>query len=209
MKNDETNLIDDNIIKKNKFNINGYVAYYLPNHHLANKAGLVYEHILIAEQILKRRLDKEEVVHHKDFNRSNNNQNNLMVFKTKEDHSRFHKTGECVQLQDKTYISPISNKKICPKCGNNKSIKANLCLECYKKYKTEYDFYCSNPHSSRKSHRPSREKLKDDIRNNSYLQVGRIYSVSDNAVRKWCDYYNLPRHSREINLYSDEEWEMI
>lgn len=42
--------------------INGYNAYYLPNHHLANKAGIVYEHILIAEEkILKRNIKREKL----------------------------------------------------------------------------------------------------------------------------------------------------
>lgn len=197
MKNNKTDANDENIIFKNKYIINGYIAYYLPNHHLANKAGLVYEHILIAERILKRRLSKEEVVHHKDLNRSNNNQDNLMVFKTNGDHARFHKTGNCIQTQDGAYISPISDKNICPRCGNNKSGRAKLCLDCYNQYKADL------------AHRPNREKLKDEIRNYSFLKIGRMYDVSDNAVRKWCDYYNLPRHSKEIHSYSDEDWSLI
>ena len=29
--------------------------------------------------------------------------------------------------------------------------------------------------------------------------------TSGNAIKKWCDYYNLPRTKKEINTYSDEE----
>ena len=36
-----------------------------------------------------------------------------------------------------------------------------------------------------------------------------MFGVTDNAVRRWCDYYRLPRHKREINNMSDEEWENI
>ena len=53
------------------------------------------------------------------------------------------------------------------------------------------------------------EELKNLIRTVSFLQIGRIYNVSDNAVRKWCDSYGLPRRSSEIKSYSDEEWENI
>ena len=36
-----------------------------------------------------------------------------------------------------------------------------------------------------------------------------MYDVTDNAVRKWCDKYNLPRKSREIKRFTDEEWDKI
>lgn len=55
----------------------------------------------------------------------------------------------------------------------------------------------------------SRDELKNKIRNNSFLKIGNEYGVSDNAIRKWCDRYNLPRLSRDIKSYSDEEWDQI
>lgn len=42
-----------------------------------------------------------------------------------------------------------------------------------------------------------------------FTTIGKKYNVSDNAVRKWCDKYNLPRKASEIKKYSDEEWELI
>ena len=33
-----------------------------------------------------------------------------------------------------------------------------------------------------------------------------IYNVSDNAIHKWCDKYDLSRKSSEIKKFSDEEW---
>jgi len=57
--------------------------------------------------------------------------------------------------------------------------------------------------------RPNREEFKKIIREKSFLQIGKIFGVSDNAIRKWCNYYNLPRHKREINNMTDEEWELI
>ena len=56
---------------------------------------------------------------------------------------------------------------------------------------------------------PSREQLKEDIRNMSFLQVGKKYNVTDNANRKWGDTYKLPRHAKEIKLIPDEKWELI
>ena len=33
-----------------------------------------------------------------------------------------------------------------------------------------------------------------------------MFSVSDNAIRKWCKNYNLPYKKTEIKNYTDEEW---
>ena len=55
----------------------------------------------------------------------------------------------------------------------------------------------------------TREQLKDKIRNQSFSEIGRECGYTDNAIRKWCDKYNLPRHKREIKKLSDEEWELI
>lgn len=56
---------------------------------------------------------------------------------------------------------------------------------------------------------PPREVLKQKIRTMPFLQIGKEYDVSDNAIRKWCDTYGLPRKSSEIKSISDEEWEKI
>lgn len=56
---------------------------------------------------------------------------------------------------------------------------------------------------------PTREVLKKKIRTMSFLQIGKEYYVSDNAIRKWCDTYGLPRHASEIKSISDEDWEKI
>jgi len=51
---------------------------------------------------------------------------------------------------------------------------------------------------------PNRELLKHLIRTKSFLEIGRMFNVTDNAIRKWCDYYFLPRKKSEIKNYSDE-----
>lgn len=50
---------------------------------------------------------------------------------------------------------------------------------------------------------------KQLIRNNSFVAIGKLYGVSDNAIRKWCKWENLPYKVKEIKSYSDEEWEDI
>lgn len=56
---------------------------------------------------------------------------------------------------------------------------------------------------------PSRNELKNLIRNKPFTTIGKEYNVSDNAVRKWCIHYNLPKTKKEIKNYSNEEWNNI
>lgn len=57
--------------------------------------------------------------------------------------------------------------------------------------------------------RPTREILKEKIRNQSFLSIGAEYGVADNTIRKWCIGYSLPSKKTEIKNYSDQEWEQI
>lgn len=94
--------------------------------------------------------------------------------------------------------SNTSNRKkyYCIDCGKEISEGALRCRQCYNK-QIEMD-------------RPvTREQLKDLIRNEPFTHVGAKFNVTDNAIKKWCDKFNLPRTKREINQYSDEQWKLI
>jgi hypothetical protein len=67
----------------------GYVRIYVPMHTEANTWGYVYEHRIVAEQIIGRRLNKEEIVHHKNGKRWDNRLENLEVM-NKNDHAKLH-----------------------------------------------------------------------------------------------------------------------
>ena len=55
----------------------------------------------------------------------------------------------------------------------------------------------------------TRDELKNLIRNTPFTKIGELYGVSDNAIRKWCEKYNLPKRSTEIKQITDIEWEKI
>lgn len=58
----------------------GYVLIKVGiDHHLADVRGYAYEHRLVAEQKIGRRLRKGEHVHHLDENKQNNDPANLLV----------------------------------------------------------------------------------------------------------------------------------
>ena len=57
------------------------------------KVGIQWmeEHRLICEEILGRQLEHNEVIHHIDFNKQNNNPNNLALFKSQQSHAHWHR----------------------------------------------------------------------------------------------------------------------
>lgn len=68
----------------------GYKAVYLPEHHMAQSNGLVFEHVLVAENKLNRLLLPNEVVHHRDRNKLNNEPHNIVVFQDRNNHARYY-----------------------------------------------------------------------------------------------------------------------
>lgn len=72
----------------------------------------------------------------------------------------------------------------CTCCGKELSYYAltGLCRKCYESSITNYI--------------PSKEELYNLLLNHSFVEVGRMFNVSDNAVRKWCVKYNIPRNSK-------------
>lgn len=101
-------------------------------------------------------------------------------------------------LHQSKYNSLYSKKKYCVDCGKEICKTSTRCVDCENKRRKENNILPVN-----------REELKDLIRNNSFVSIGKKYKVSDNAIRKWCDKYNLPRKSSEIKKISDVEWENI
>lgn len=181
---------------------NGYVEIMMPEHPNARSNGTVLEHRLMAEKKLGRMLTKEETVHHLDGDRSNNDLDNLIVFKTNADHSAFHKGNRAVQDGDVWYCPDkgFSDSKLCPVCLiNYKDKKADMCIDCWNNLKHEMAYNGDR--------RLSREVLKDKIRTTSFVQIGKEYGVTDNAVRKWCKFYGLPYKTQIIKSLSDDEWE--
>lgn len=55
--------------------------------------GTVPAHRLVAERMLKRKLNRREVVHHIDGDKKNFNEDNLIVFNTDTDHRMWHILG--------------------------------------------------------------------------------------------------------------------
>lgn len=117
---------------------------------------------------------------------------NEELLKEKSDEKGYNmtKNGKVVKPEKETI------KNYCPDCGKEISWEATYCAECFAKRR-------------RTVQRPSREELKSLIRTTPFVKIGEMFNVSDNSIRKWCDAEHLPRTKKEINSYSDEEWESI
>ena len=96
---------------------------------------------------------------------------------------------------EELYNSSHTGKYYCEDCGCEVSYGAIKCLSCRNKEKSK--------------NIPERFVLKQLIREIPFTQIGKQFGVSDNAVRKWCDKYNLPRKTGEIKKYTDKEWNLL
>lgn len=129
-------------------------------------------HILVLSAFVDKPNDKYEV-DHIDRNKLNNNLENLRWVTHKENM--------------RSWI-PFAEKHYCKKCKKELTTrtKTGLCVRCLGE-------------ENRKVKRPSKEELLQDIYNiHNFVEIGRKYGVSDNAVRKWCLSYNIPYKTSEI-----------
>ena len=167
--------------------IMGQYEYIIDKSHpRANKEGQVYLHIVKAEEKLGRKLLENEVVHHIDLNKTNNDLDNLIVFATKSDHSSFHQNGcesNTLILQENGSYKCLHKLYQCVDCGASITHRAKRCVPCMRRVKE------------------SRIPTKDELRKKLFINKGKIsktgreYGVTSNAVKKWCQKYAMPYYS--------------
>lgn len=109
----------------------------------------------------------------------------------------------CNQQLDTTGFKKIrvgeTKKNYCIDCGKEIDLKSIRCIACHGKSTV----------IPLEEMPITREELKFLIRTTPFTTIGTKYGVTDNAIRRWCDKFNLPRTKKDIQSYSNEEWDLI
>lgn len=176
--------------------LNGYRVVYLPDHPAAmqssNWLGYVYEHTVIAEAALGRRMSDTEVVHHLNGDRAYNRAENLLVLE-RGMHGRLHawlaKGAPGAEMLRQNWVNS-ANSKLTPTDDE----PAEYCEVCNLTLQFRQKKFCCDAHaklSNRKVERPPVAQLLEELKVTSFRALGRKYGVSDNAIRKWLELYGV------------------
>ncbi len=158
----------------------GYMYFLDKSHPLANSQGKVYVHRHVASITIGRWVLPSESVHHKNELKDDNRPENLEVM----DH-RQH-----VAAHNMERYGPRESST-CERCGRQ-TFNARFC-----------SYECSAM-ASRIAKRPEKEELEKLLETHSWVALGEMFGVSDNAVRKWAKAHGLatsgrPYRSRFLN----------
>lgn len=119
------------------------------------------------------------------------------------------------RLENLRWVCPNCDRQLDTFGSKNRThlpVKKYYCVDCGKEIseKSKRCNQCNNKNRSKNIIESiiDRKTLKEKIRTQSFESIAKEYGKkSGNAVKKWCDYYDLPRLKSEIKKYSDEEWE--
>ena len=182
-----------------------YKFTYNPTNPKAGSNGCVYEHVLVAEEMLGRPLTKCETVHHIDRNKKNNSPDNLMIFASMPEHTSFHNGGQAWSNDGLIWHTA-------------RKVRYRFCIECGKpfisRHRSAQQKYCSKECARKKDikhigpckpmqPRPNiEEKIKNVQQllyenNGNFSAVARIYNVSSSGLAKLLKEHGLPHHSKD------------
>lgn len=131
-------------------------------------------------------------LHHKDGDNTNQELENLQILCPNCHSQTDNYAGKSSKRAQK-------KKYFCPICGKEISKGAKHCIKCASELRIK----------SKKLRDLSRDELKKLIREKSFSELGNMFGITGNNVKKYCKKVNLPSTKREINSYSDEEWDKI
>ena len=151
-------------------------------------------------------------LHHKNNNHFDNSLENLQILCPNCHSIQEGNSGANIGKyfpKEKQKIQPEQKKQnFCIDCGKPISKSATRCETCYHNL-TRITVKTNEDYTMKSGIVMNREDLKKMIRTMSFVDIGKKYNITDNAVRKWCSRFCLPRTKKEINSYSDEDWEKI
>ena len=124
-------------------------------------------------------------LHHINGNHNDNRLENLMIL-----------CPNCHSLTENYSGKKLkSEQKYCPDCHRPIGKNSTYCNHCGPKHSNQPGAKVA------KEDRPSKEELLELIKTKSFCEIGRIYGVSDNSIRKWCKKEGLPSTKTELKKY--------
>ena len=176
----------------------GYIAYYNVKDN-----NYDYEHDLVIENKLNRKLKPNEVVHHLDLNKFNNNIENLIYLENSQ-HSKLHSwINNGCPINKKNNITTIKDalkeSKRCRRCG---------CINIVKDARNNYcSIQCriidinqngimlrtnkeNNPRKGLITYWPNIDILVKKVNKQGYVKTAKELNVSDKAVAKRIQKFN-------------------
>lgn len=138
-----------------------------------------YIHVLMYESFNRISIPEGYDVNHIDHNKNNNILENLELVTHKENMRKmvdfYHDEGTMNRRYDK--------ENYCLDCNSQITLESDRCCSCASKHRD----------TNRKVlNRPRKDELYNLLKDNTFVDVGNIFGVSDNAIRKWCKLYNIP-----------------
>ncbi|KKN20513.1 hypothetical protein LCGC14_0934900 [marine sediment metagenome] len=168
--------------------------------HLSRKK-ILYEKINFTCQYCSYNKNKKMLdIHHYDGNHNNNKIENLRVLCVW-CHNLYHRLDINIDVPiiiTKKELDIELNKykkRSFEKC-EKRIKKPKICYLCSKKFipwnqKQKYCSYKCSSFSIRRVERPTKEELIELIEKNPMTKVGKMFDVSDNAIRKWARKYEI------------------
>lgn len=166
---------------------NGYISVHVgENLFSAEFQDYEYEHVIVAEEMLGRPLKEGEVVHHLDFNRTNNSPDNLLVLSGPM-HMKLHTWLDKVEIIPKPEYQERINRGCvrCKVCEKPIYPDMTYCSrECYNLDNSTVIKTNNRP-------KPSKEELEKLTKELPMTKIGEMFGVSNNAVKKWCKNHGI------------------
>ncbi len=127
------------LINTKEDNGNGYRWIYSMHKDSNRRKGWIAEHTLIAEWISGRTLQKDEVVHHINFNKNDNRPENLLIM-NKDEHSTYHANHLAEQRKENNWFENFSKKHSSWMKENNPSERKDITFELILNVCDKYGF---------------------------------------------------------------------
>ena len=96
----------------------------------------------------------------------------------------------CHTQTDNYGTKNIKRHNYCADCGKEIALDSTWCPKCAAKH--------NRACKVKKEDRPNKEELLHLIQTRPFEEIGRMYGVTGNAIRKWCKTMGLPHTKQEL-----------